>query len=46
MIGYIIDIFFIVAFNTIYENLLKASKEDTTEDVIKAEINISLGELV
>ena len=46
IIGYIIDSFFIVAFKPIYDNLLKASKEVTTEDVKKAKINISLGELV
>ena len=47
IIGYIIDSFFIVAFKPIYDdNLLKASKEVTIEDVKKVEINISLGELI
>ena len=44
--GYIIVSFFIVAFKPIYDNLFKASKEVTIEDVKKVEINISLGELI
>jgi len=34
--GYIIYSFFIITFNPIYDNLLKASKEATTEVVKKA----------
>ena len=43
--GYIIDSAFTVAFNPIYDNLLKASKEATTEGVKNAGIDVRLGEL-
>ena len=45
MNGYIIDCAFTVAFNPIYDNLLKASKEATTEGVKNAGIDVRLGEL-
>ena len=43
--GYIIDCAFTVAFNPIYDNLLKASKEATNEGVKNAGIDVRLGEL-
>ena len=45
MNGYIIDCAFTVAFNPIYDNLLKASKEATTEGIKQAGIDVRLGEL-
>ena len=45
MNGYIIDCAFTVAFNPTYDNLLKASKEATTEGVKNAGIDVRLGEL-
>ena len=45
MNGYIIDCAFTVAFNPIYDNLLKATKEATTEGVKQAGIDVRLGEL-
>ena len=45
MNGYIIDCAFTVAFNPIYDNLLKASKEATNEGVKNAGIDVRLGEL-
>ncbi len=45
MNGYIIDCAFTVAFNPIYDNLLKASKEATAEGIKQAGIDVRLGEL-
>ena len=45
MNGYIIDCAFTVAFNPIYDNLLKASKEATNEGIKNAGIDVRLGEL-
>jgi len=45
MNGYIIDCAFTVAFNPVYDNLLKASKEATDAGVKNAGIDVRLGEL-
>ena len=45
MNGYIIDCAFTVAFDPTYDNLLKASKEATTEGIKNAGIDVRLGEL-
>ena len=45
MNGYIIDCAFTVAFNPVYDNLLKASKEATQAGIKHAGIDVRLGEL-
>ena len=43
--GYVIDCAFTIAFNPIYDELLKASKEGTNEGVKQAGIDARLGEI-